>query len=272
MGQSVHGHLVSNTANAGAAFDRIAPRYDEFWTCSPVGRLQREAVWRRLDKLFNEGDSLLDLGCGTGEDAVHFMRHGVSVRTIDASSAMVRIARSRGVDASVLEIEQLNRVQGCFDGVISNFGAFNCVANLHALRPVLARLIRPGGHLAVCILGHFCLWETAWHFLQGKPGKARRRWRGEQFSESLQIPVRFLSVRNLARAFHPEFTLRDWRGIGAFVPPSYVRGLPLSVLQGLGTLDRFVAHLPLLRALADHRLVVFVRKAAPGSATGGNSS
>jgi ubiquinone/menaquinone biosynthesis C-methylase UbiE len=260
MSQSVTGPLVSKTTIVGAAFDRIAARYDELWTCSPVGRLQREAVWRRLDNLFNVGDTLLDLGCGTGEDAVHFMGNGMSVRAIDASSEMVRIARGRGVDASVLDIEQLNRVRGCFNGVISNFGAFNCVANLHAIRPALARLIRPGGHLAVCILGHFCLWETVWHFIQGEPRKACRRWRGDQFSASLQIPVRFLSVGKLARAFHPEFSLLDWRGIGVFVPPSYVRGLPLSLLQALGALDRFVAHLPLLRALADHRLVVFVRK------------
>ena len=260
MRQRVPDPVVSEAAVAGAAFDRIASRYDELWTRSPVGRLQREAVWRRLDKLFHDGDTLLDLGCGTGEDAVHFMRRGMSVRAIDASSEMVRIAHGRGVDASVLDIEQLNRVQGCFDGVISNFGAFNCIAKLSAIRPVLARLIRPGGHLAVCLLGRFCLWETAWHHLQGEPRKARRRWRCEQFSASLQIPVRFPSVSNLARAFHPGFTLRDWRGIGAFVPPSYVRNLPLSLLQALGTLDRFVAHLPLLRALADHRLIVFVRK------------
>ncbi len=219
MRQRVPDPVVSEAAVAGAAFDRIASRYDELWTCSPVGRLQREAVWRRLDKLFNDGNTLLDLGCGTGEDALHFMRRGMSVRAIDASSEMVSIAHSRGVDASVLGIEQLDRVQGCFDGVISNFGAFNCVADLHAIRPVLARLIRPGGHLAICILGHFCLWETVWRLLQGQPRKAGRRWRCEQLSASLQIPVRFLSVSNLARAFHPEFTLSDWRGIGAFVPP-----------------------------------------------------
>ncbi len=260
MRQRVPDPVVSEAAVAGAAFDRIASRYDELWTCSPVGRLQREAVWRRLDKLFNDGNTLLDLGCGTGEDALHFMRRGMSVRAIDASSEMVSIAHSRGVDASVLGIEQLDRVQGCFDGVISNFGAFNCVADLHAIRPVLARLIRPGGHLAICMLGHFCLWETVWRLLQGQPRKAGRRWRCEQLSASLQIPVRFLSVSNLARAFHPEFTLSDWRGIGAFVPPSYVPSLPLYLLRALGTLDRLVAHLPLLRALADHRLIVFVRK------------
>jgi ubiquinone/menaquinone biosynthesis C-methylase UbiE len=259
MSRRVTGPIVSETTIAGAAFNRIASQYDELWTCSPVGRLQREAVWRRLDKLFNAGDTLLDLGCGTGEDAVHFMGNGMSVRAIDASSEMVGIARARGVDASVLDIEQLNRIPGCFDGVISDFGAFNCVTNLHAIRPVLARLIRPGGHLAVCVIGRFCLWETAWHLLQGEPRKACRRWRSEQISASLQIPVSFLSVSDLGRAFHPEFTLRDWRGIGVFVPPSYVRGLPLPLLQAFGTLDRFVAHLPALRALADHRLIVLVR-------------
>ena len=252
--------VVSETAIAGSAFDRIASQYDELWTRSPVGRLQRKAVWRRLDILFEGADLLLDLGCGTGEDALHFMRNGISVRAFDASAEMVRIARRRGVDASVLGIEEINRVQGDFDGVISNFGAFNCVGDLDTIRGPLARLIGPGGHLAVCILGQFCLWETAWYLLRGEPRKACRRWGSEHWGASLRIPVRFLSVRQLARAFHPEFALRDWRGIGAFVPPSYVRGLPLSLLQALGTLDRHVAHAPLLRALADHRLVIFVRK------------
>ena len=252
--------VVSETANAGAAFDRIASRYDELWTRSPVGRLQRKAVWKRLDILFEGAGVLLDLGCGTGEDALHFMRNGMSVRAIDASAEMVRIARGRGVDASVLAIEKINSVQGYFDGVISDFGAFNCVSDLPAIRRPLARLIRPGGHLAVCIFGRFCLWETAWYLLRGEPSKACRRWGPEQWGASLRIPVRFLSVRQLARAFHPEFALRDWRGIGALVPPSYVRGLPLSLLEALGTLDSYVAHAPLLRALADHRLVIFVRK------------
>jgi ubiquinone/menaquinone biosynthesis C-methylase UbiE len=113
-------------------------------------------VRQRLDPLFESGDVLLDLGCGTGEDAVHFIRHGISVRAIDASPEMVRIARRRGVGASVLSIKELNRVQGCFDGVISNFGALNCVGDLDAIRRPLARLIRPSGHLAVCIVGQFC--------------------------------------------------------------------------------------------------------------------
>ena len=121
---------VVNWHRAGAAFDGLAPQYDQLWNHATIGRLQREAVWRRLDPLFRPGDSLLDLGCGTGEDSLHFAERGVKVRAIDASCEMVRVARSRGVDASVLPIEDLDRIAGRFDGVISDFGALNCVADL----------------------------------------------------------------------------------------------------------------------------------------------
>ncbi len=247
---------------AGAAFDGIAWRYDELWTCSSVGRLQRDAVWRRLDTLFRPGDELLDLGCGTGEDAVHLEGLGTKVLAIDASPEMVRVARARGVNASVLSIEDLARINGHFDGAISNFGAFNCVANLKTVRSSLARLVLPGGNLAVCVLGRFCLWEMLWYLFRGHPLKAFRRLRSGRVSTSLRIRVQHFSIHQLSRAFRPDFTLMEWRGIGLSVPPSYVSAVPERVLRVFGEIDRRVAHWPLLRALADHRLLVFVRNPA----------
>jgi SAM-dependent methyltransferase len=247
---------------AGAAFDGLASRYDELWTRSTVGRLQRDAVWRRLDSLFRPGDSLLDLGCGTGEDPLHFAELGIDVRAIDASCEMVRVARSRGVNASVLGIEDLDCVAGRFDGVISDFGALNCVSDLNAVRQTLGSLIESGGYFAACVLGRFCLWEAVWYLVHGNPRKAFRRWRAGRLATSLQIRVHHFSVRQLERAFHPEFNLVDWRGIGLSVPPSYITGIPKWLLRVFGEVDRRVAHWPLLRALADHRLLVFVRNRA----------
>src|SRR5579872_1782567 len=83
-------------------FDALAARYDEMWTNSTIGRLQRDAVWQRLNGLFECGESVLDVGCGTGEDALHFISLGMRVRGIDASPEMIRIARKRGVDAMLL--------------------------------------------------------------------------------------------------------------------------------------------------------------------------
>lgn len=244
---------------AGAAFDRVAAQYDELWTRSAAGRAQRDAVWRRLDGLFHPGDSVLDIGCGTGEDAAHLMSLGIAVEAIDASAEMVRLARARGVDAARIPIEELARVNGDFDGAISNFGALNCVADLPSFRRELARLIRPGGRAALCVLGRFCLWETIWFLLRGRPGKARRRWAGDAAAASLGIRVRHFSMRELERAMSPEFRLLAWEGIGVFVPPSYVTWPGERAMRACRELDRRFARLPGPRACGDHRLAIFAR-------------
>jgi len=243
-----------------AAFDSLALRYDELWTHSLIGRLQRQAVWRRLDRLFRPGDHLLDLGCGTGEDAVHFMQNRIRVQAIDASNEMVRIACSRGVDATRLEIEDLDQLEGSFDAVLSNFGALNCIKRLDLIRGPLARLARSGGHLAICLMGAFCFWETAWYLSRVQPRKAFRRWRHCGVPSSLGIPVYYPSVRELQRALLPDFVLVDWSGVGISIPPSYVSGLSDPFLSRLAALESLIAHRAGWRAIADHRLLIFSRK------------
>ena len=141
---------------SGAAFDQLASRYDAMWTDSPRGRAQRDAIWREIDALFERGDRVLDLGCGTGEDAAHLESKGVHVHAIDASREMVRMAQARGVRAELFRIEDLAQLDEPFDGAISNFGALNCVENLEAAGLQLARLIRPGGWLAISIMPPVC--------------------------------------------------------------------------------------------------------------------
>jgi ubiquinone/menaquinone biosynthesis C-methylase UbiE len=240
------------------AFDQLASQYDQLWTRSPVGHLQREAVWRHIGNLFQPGQTVLDLGCGTGEDALRLLEAGLRVRAIDESGEMVSIACDRGVDAVTLAIENCGLLNETFDAVLSNFGALNCVEDLESLRQPLARLVRPGGYLAICVIGRFCLWETAWSLLRRQPAKAFRRWRGSVMS-SLGIRVFYPSTHRLETALRPQFTLLNWRGIGLCVPPSYVTGLSTSLLRKLDALDRRAARWPILRGLSDHRLFVFVR-------------
>lgn len=254
----LHPHGIMTTAPS-TAFDRLAARYDELWTNAGPGRAQREAVWRHVDPLFQPGACILDIGCGTGEDAAHYMSAGLEVSAVDASPEMVRISRGRGVNASVGAIENLDDIPGTYDGAVSNFGALNCVRDLEALQEPLKNLIRPGGHLAVCIIGRFCLRETL-HFLRQRQfHKAFRRWSGESQSPSLGLRVFYPTVGGIERALTPEFTLVRTAGIGLSVPPSYITMLE-SRLATCDAIDRRLAHLPFFRALADHRLLIFVRK------------
>jgi ubiquinone/menaquinone biosynthesis C-methylase UbiE len=244
--------------SAPAAFDELAARYDELWTNTPVGRAQRNQVWRAIDPLFRPGDRVLDIGCGTGEDAAHLAARGVAVEGTDASPAMIAMARQRSFTATVLRAEQIADLKVVYDGALSNFGVLNCVEDLPAFASDLAPRVRPGGALAVCTMGRFCAWETLYYAARLQFGKASRRISGTVYETPKFGTVRYPTVQELRSAF-ADFELQRWSGIGLFVPPSYV-SLPARLVALLNALDRLFARLPLLRALADHRLLIFVRK------------
>jgi ubiquinone/menaquinone biosynthesis C-methylase UbiE len=233
-----------------AMFDRVAARYDELWTTTAIGRAQRNAVWRVIDPLFQPGDRVLDIGCGTGEDAVHFATRGVTVHGVDASSAMIAMAQSRGgFTAQVLPAEDLAQLTGTFDGALSNFGALNCVDDLAPVARALGALVRPGGRVAICTIGRFCAWEVLHYGVRLNFRSAFRRLGGHA------PPVHYPTVRQLRAAFSTHFELQRWTGIGTLIPPSYVK-FSARAVKLLAPVDR----LPFLRSLADHRLLIFVRK------------
>jgi hypothetical protein len=66
-------------------------------------------------------------------------------------------------------------------------------------------------------------------------------------------------VKRLQTALSPHFELDRWCGIGLAIPPSYVAGLTPTIVNLSSSIDRRLAHLPVLRALADHQLFLFVR-------------
>jgi len=244
-----------------APFDRIAANYDATWTRSDVGRAQRDAVWEVVDRLFQPGDEILDVGCGTGEDAVHLGRRGVHVSGIDASGEMVKIACSRGVAATRLAVEDLERIHARCDGLLSDFGALNCTADLDGVARSFARLIRPRGYAVVCLLNRTCAWEMVWYALRLWPRTAFRRLSRGPVPTSLGLPVYYPSARRVRRVFGRCFELIYSRGVGVTVPPSFIR-LPQRLVGMAEAIDSYLGPLPVFRASGDHRLYVFQRRPA----------
>jgi ubiquinone/menaquinone biosynthesis C-methylase UbiE len=194
-------------------FQEIAPKYAALWSDTPGGRAQRERVWREIDALFHPGDQVLDLGCGTGDDAVHLASRGVNVLGIDSAPAMIQIARTRGVQARLMAMEQLTSLgsefDGQFDGAMSNFGALNCVSDLHELGEELARLVRSEGKLALCVMSRFC-WRNV--FLSKDWPRAFQRWSGH--ARWRGIDVYYRSARTIARTIEPHFEFEGRVSIG----------------------------------------------------------
>jgi SAM-dependent methyltransferase len=250
-----------------SVFDAMAEQYDGHFTHTAIGALMRQAVWARLAARFTSGARVLEMNCGTGEDALWLSKRGVSVLATDVSGRMLEVAAKKlaaaptSVRLERLAWEQLAGLEeGNFDGVLSNFGGLNCVADLDAAAASLAGKIKPKGYAVLCIMGPWVPWEWAWFLLQGQPGKALRRlrpkpWRG--------VMIRYPTIGELRRAFGPYFRLRRIAAIGALLPPPYAEvrlARSPRLLAALSSLERRLETLWPLTRLADHYLAEFERR------------
>jgi SAM-dependent methyltransferase len=189
---------------------------------------------------------------------------------------MIAVARRRldaptlqnHVDFRPLAIEQIGELEneGLHDGVLSNFAGLNCVADLRCVARDLARLVKPGGSVILCLFGRFCLWEMFWYALHGNLRKAFRRFRGKGVVANLapgqSVFVRYPSVRSLCRDFAAHFRLVGWKGAGIAVPPSYLEPWAerfARLFKLAAKIDPFLGQCPGFRALADHVVVILER-------------
>lgn len=259
---------------AAKAFDSVADDYDRIFTRSVIGIAQRSAVWRVLERTFKPGSYILELNCGTGEDAFFLSRMGVRVHACDVSERMIAVARQRqareaphsAVEFSLLANERMTELNGSlhFDGILSNFGGLNCVDDLGELGVCLSRLAKPGSRAVLCFCSRACIWEIAWFLCHGKPGRAFRRTTGCTTAtvNGVMVEVKYPTVRHICRALRPWFELRELIGVGITVPPTYLECWAQAhrqTIDVLSCIDRNLSGCPGVRALGDHVLVVMER-------------
>lgn len=253
-----------------AAFDELAGDYDAGFTHSPVGSALRAIVAGRFQEAFRGAQRVLDLGCGTGEDAVEVARGGPRVLAIDSSAAMVRAAqdkaRRRGCAARIefqcLPIERLASADtgGLFDGVLSNFGALNCVQDLPVVAGVVAKKMSPGARLVWVLLGRYVPWEWGWYLLHADPARAGRRLRGA--TDWHGLTVAYPTPREVTRMLAPYFRVDALRPLGVALPPSYAAAWLNRRPRTLSAVTRLEHSLQNWRALAycaDHYIIEATR-------------
>ncbi|MFO7322632.1 MAG: class I SAM-dependent methyltransferase [Chloroflexota bacterium] len=263
------------------AFDILAPHYDATFTASRTGSYLRQRARNRLYSHLKPGDVVLELGCGSGEDALWLAQHHIRVIATDASVEMLRLTRAKTAHTGLVRVEQLELDNlparfppsdadrtPLFDAVLANFGPLNCLNDWRPLADWLATRVRPGGIAAFGIMSRYCLWEIVWHGLHGNirhairrlGGKAQFRVPGDKPNKPMEI--HYPTVRRLERDFAPWFRRVGLMPLGLALPPSDVYPVierrPRLCVR-LMALEEWLSSASWLAQLADHYWIEFER-------------
>jgi SAM-dependent methyltransferase len=184
---------------------------------------------------------------------------------------MIQVARGKAqalscdgqIEFHCLDMEQLGPgLDGrLFDGVLSNFGAVNCVRALPALVADVAGRLRPGGTLLWVIMGRRVPWEWMWYLVRGNWRKAARRfekegvaWRG--------MTISYPTPMQVTLELQPYFQINRVAPLGFALPPSYAAGwlnrFPRA-LRALNGVEWWAQRSSRLASWSDHYIVEATR-------------
>ena len=255
-------------------FQAMAKEYDEIFSHSAIGALQRDSVWSYLDHWINmQHLHVLDIGCGTGEDTVRFLKKGAGrVSGFDPSENMLARALQKttfsGPDQDLILWEDTVQswlvkkpeVSG-FDLIFSNFGALNLLPpqDLHHLASYLDQHLSPGTDVIFVIMPTLCLWESVYFLYKRQWSKAFRRKSSPVNARigGAQLKTWYHSPAQIAKIFSGFNWIRT-KGIGISIPPSYLATRfvdRLRWLQWLHHLENYLSKAQGTASISDHFLI-----------------
>lgn len=257
------------------AFDAVAADYDRREADNPIRQLMRTRSLVTLETTFPEGSVLLDIGCGTGTEAIWLAQRGRTMFAVDSSPQMLEVLTRRAAAAGMqfpmrlLRAGDLSKLadelgEGSFDGAYSSFGALNTEPSLEPPVAALARLVRPGGKVVLSVMNRWCVTEMALLAAAGRPGEALRRAQPSirVAVGSSAAEVRYPSWRQMRRTLRGQFRIVSVQALPLLLVPYAWTALSTHprVYNAISRIDRMLApHRP-LAWFGDHLLVVAERR------------
>lgn len=264
---------------ATMAFDRLASEYDAL-AAGEIFQLLRQRTHKTFARCFGPGARVLEIGCGTGLDTAFLAATVRNVVACDPSEEMVsrslrRLAHAGlearatvlpcGLDDLASFLDALASPDA-FDGIVSNFGALNCVEHLAPLGALARKYLRPGGSVLLGLMGRTCAVEALYFAATKRPNlTSRRRHDGAVpvLVAGIDVPTFYHRISAVRAALGHDLHLQAIEGVGVAIPPPYLEQrwlqLPRSVRGLVTSIDALIAPIPPFNRAGDHVLLRFVK-------------
>ena len=142
-------------------------------------------------------ETLLEIGCGSGQDAQFFQARGFRVFAVDNTPSMVRLTAEKGITAQVLDCYDLDQINKHFDAVYT----MNCLLHIpkqdiNQILRLISRRLNDSGLMYLGIWGDEDF-EGIWEHDRYEPKRFFSFWKVEALLEVLQRFFRLEYYRRL---------------------------------------------------------------------------
>ncbi len=212
-----------------------------------------EEIWEIMKPNLNEGQKILEIGCGTGHWLLKIKNElGAHSFGIDFSEEMIRTSSKRGLHGVVVaEASELPFPSLYFDAVISPLNALDHCVEYHQAFNEIDRVLKSSGVALLMVDNKQRIIKRYWHIdipkvqsLEGDP-RSSEMWTHLVDGEEVTVYSHFYTIDEVA-SLMPRFDLKI-NGIGIFSPliPRFLRKrtpkFTRFILHLLRRLERFVS-------------------------------
>lgn len=257
----------------GASFDKAASHYDTTFTDSEIGKMQRNLVYRELSKQLGGIQNILEINCGTGEDAIWLAQQNFKVTATDISQKMIEVAQNKGsFDKLGFQIADIKNLGTTFDGqqfdlIFSNFGGLNCLSKteLQKFFTEAKNLLSEKGKMVLVIMPKNTIWEQFYFLSKTQFRLVFRRKKKVVLADvdGEKIATYYFNPKDIVHLAGNDFGLIDQKPIGFFVPPSYLESYfknKKGLLRFFGSLENGISSWSFLSKYADHYIITLQKR------------
>lgn len=263
------------------AFSTASQEYDFTIFRNFINAWIRKRSVDEVLKIARPEDIVVEIGCGTGAEAIEIAKNVSGVIATDISKGMIDLVtkkvRARKLSHKIfpfhVKASEISRVahlipRGRVRLAYSFNGALNCEPRIQKFVEELSSILEPGGCFVCSVVNSLCFSEAlafaiALQFRRMAPRKQQPMM---LYAGGRKVPCLGYSPASLAKIFSPDFKLKRFIALPAILPPPYLNDLYVK-FRGIGSLferlEPLLSSHPPFNQWGDQTLCVFQKTQGP---------